>query len=147
MPRAGTPLDTGDTLPTLSFDTVAHGRLTVPHAFGGRWGVFLAYRAQRSIAQASDAKLRLLERLLTQHRMDRALIFTSDNHTVYKISPSRGTEVLVEVLGKEFDGVLGCDYFSAYHKYMRDFGVVAEAGASEPSSQLPYVIFSTTSRY
>ena len=47
---------------------------------------FLAYRAQRAIAQASDAKLRLLERLIAQHRHDRALIFTSDNETVYKIS-------------------------------------------------------------
>jgi transposase len=45
-------------------------------------------------------------------------------YTVYKISPSRGSDVLVEVLGKEFDGILGCDYFSAYHKYIRDFGVV-----------------------
>jgi hypothetical protein len=27
--------------------------------------------------------------------------------------------VLLDVLGKEFDGVLGCDYFSAYRKYMR----------------------------
>ena len=29
--------------------------------------------------------------------------------TVFKISPSRGSGVLIEVLGKEFDGVLGCD--------------------------------------
>jgi transposase len=40
-------------------------------------------------------------------------------YTVYKISPSRGSDVLLEVLGKEFNGVLGCDYFSAYRKYMR----------------------------
>ena len=40
-------------------------------------------------------------------------------YTVYKISPSRGSDVLIEVLGKEFDGVLGCDYFSAYRKYMK----------------------------
>jgi transposase len=39
--------------------------------------------------------------------------------TVFKISPSRGSDVLLEVLGKEFDGLLGCDYFSAYRKYMR----------------------------
>jgi transposase len=39
--------------------------------------------------------------------------------TVYKISPSRGSDVLLDVLGEEFDGVLGCDYFSAYRKYMR----------------------------
>lgn len=47
-------------------------------------------------------------------------------YTVYKISPSRGSEVLIDVLGEEFDGILGCDYFSAYHKYMRDFGVVLQ---------------------
>ena len=33
-------------------------------------------------------------------------------YTVFKISPSRGSDVLIEVLGKEFNGVLGCDYFS-----------------------------------
>ncbi len=47
---------------------------------------FLAYRAQKAIAQASGAKLRALEDLLHRHRMDRVLIFTSDNATVYKIS-------------------------------------------------------------
>ena len=39
--------------------------------------------------------------------------------TVFKISPSRGSKVLMETLGKEFDGTIGCDYFSAYHKFMR----------------------------
>ena len=46
--------------------------------------------------------------------------------TVCKISPSRGSEVLVEVLGDEFNGILGCDYFSAYRKYMKDFNVVIQ---------------------
>ena len=32
-------------------------------------------------------------------------------------------DVLIEVLGAEFDGVLGCDYFSAYRRYHREFGV------------------------
>lgn len=40
-------------------------------------------------------------------------------YTVYKISPSRGSDVLIEVLGTEFNGILGCDYFSAYRKFMR----------------------------
>jgi len=39
--------------------------------------------------------------------------------TVFKISPSRGSQVLIETLGSEFDGTIGCDYFSAYHKFMR----------------------------
>ena len=47
---------------------------------------FLAYRTQKAISQASEAKLRLLERLFAQHRHDRCLVFTSDNETVYKIS-------------------------------------------------------------
>lgn len=47
---------------------------------------FLAYRAQRAIAHASEAKLRLLETLLERHRHDRVLIFAGDNATVYQIS-------------------------------------------------------------
>ena len=46
--------------------------------------------------------------------------------TVYKISPTRSADVLVEVLGREFDGILGCDYYSAYRKYMRQFGVLVQ---------------------
>lgn len=45
--------------------------------------------------------------------------FRAACYTLYKIDASRGSDVLIEVLGKEFDGVLGCDYFSAYRKYMR----------------------------
>jgi len=49
--------------------------------------------------------------------------FRTPLYTLYKIDPSRGSDVLIEMLGKEFDGVLGCDYFSAYRKYMKDFKV------------------------
>jgi hypothetical protein len=45
--------------------------------------------------------------------------FRASLFTLFKISPSRGSDVLLQVLGREFDGVLGCDYFSAYRKYMR----------------------------
>ena len=47
---------------------------------------FLAYQEQRAIAQASPAKLRLLEGLLHRHAKDRVLVFTNDNATVYGIS-------------------------------------------------------------
>jgi transposase len=43
--------------------------------------------------------------------------------TLFHIDKSRGSEVLIEALGAEFNGVLGCDYLSAYRKYMRKFGV------------------------
>jgi transposase len=45
--------------------------------------------------------------------------FKAPLFTLFKIDPSRGSDVLLDVLGTEFDGVLGCDYFSAYRKYLR----------------------------
>jgi transposase len=52
--------------------------------------------------------------------------FRAASFTLFKIDPSRSSEVLVDVLGEEFKGVLGCDYFSAYRKYMDDFGVLVQ---------------------
>jgi transposase len=52
--------------------------------------------------------------------------FRAPLFTLFKISPSRGSDVLLEVLGQEFDGVLGCDYFSAYRKYMGDCNVLVQ---------------------
>ncbi|MCP4548686.1 MAG: IS66 family transposase, partial [bacterium] len=49
--------------------------------------------------------------------------FRAEMYTLFKIDPSRGSDVLLDVLGQEFNGVLGCDYFSAYRKYMKDFSV------------------------
>jgi len=49
--------------------------------------------------------------------------FRAKLYTVFRIQKSRGSDVLIDVLGKEFNGVLGCDYFSAYRKYMGDFNV------------------------
>ncbi len=53
-------------------------------------------------------------------------VFRADLYVLFKIDKSRGSKVLIEVLGKEFDGVLGCDYFSAYHKYMKDFDITLQ---------------------
>ncbi|MFV1968954.1 MAG: IS66 family transposase [Pirellulaceae bacterium] len=49
--------------------------------------------------------------------------FRAERYTLFKIAPTRGSVVLIDMLGKEFNGILGCDYFSAYRKYMREFGV------------------------
>ena len=45
--------------------------------------------------------------------------FRAARFVVFKIDPSRGTEVLMEILGEEFKGILGCDYYAAYRKYAR----------------------------
>lgn len=49
--------------------------------------------------------------------------FRAPLFTLFKIDPSRGSDVLLDVLGREFKGVLGCDYFSAYRKYMGECSV------------------------
>jgi len=45
--------------------------------------------------------------------------FRAEMYTLFRIDKSRGSKVLVDVLGKEFDGVIGCDFWGAYKKYMR----------------------------
>jgi transposase len=52
--------------------------------------------------------------------------FRASLYTLFKIDPTRSGDVLIEVLGEEFNGVLGCDYFSAYRRYLREFGVTLQ---------------------
>jgi transposase len=72
----------------------------------------------------SEASLNVDE---TGHRENREKYWTwcfrAQLYTLFRIDKSRSAQVLIDVLGTEFDGVLGCDYFSAYRKYMREFGV------------------------
>jgi transposase len=49
--------------------------------------------------------------------------FKAELYTLFKIEPSRSADVLLNVLGEEFDGVIGCDCFSAYRRYMRECDV------------------------
>ena len=66
----------------------------------------------------------------TGHKQNGARMWTwcfrAGLYTLFKIDPTRSGDVLIEVLGKEFDGVLGCDYFSAYRRYQREFGVLLQ---------------------
>jgi transposase len=52
--------------------------------------------------------------------------FRAARFTVFHIDPSRGSDVLKAVLTETFGGLLGSDYFSAYHKYMADCGVLIQ---------------------
>src|SRR3954470_20003051 len=52
--------------------------------------------------------------------------FRAGLYTLFKIDATRSADVLIAVLGAEFDGVLGCDYFSSYRRYQREFGVVLQ---------------------
>jgi hypothetical protein len=53
-------------------------------------------------------------------------VFRAELYVLFKIDKSRGSQVLLDVLGDAFNGVLGCDYFSAYHKYMADFNITVQ---------------------
>lgn len=55
-----------------------------------------------------------------------AWCFRAPLFTLFKIDESRGSDVLIQMLGTEFNGILGCDYFSAYRKYMKDFNVLVQ---------------------
>ena len=63
----------------------------------------------------------------TGHKNKKQLFWTwcfrADLYTLFKIAPTRSADVLLEVLGAEFNGVLGCDFFSAYRRYMRECGI------------------------
>ena len=40
--------------------------------------------------------------------------------TFFHIDPSRSTKVLYEFLGETFSGIIGCDYYSVYRKFLRE---------------------------
>jgi transposase len=66
----------------------------------------------------------------TGHKQNGARMWTwcfrAGLYTLFKIDPTRSADVLIAVLGEEFNGVLGWDYFSAYRRYQREFGVLLQ---------------------
>ena len=58
--------------------------------------------------------------------------FRAADFTVFRIAGTRSSQVLWDTLGREFQGVLGCDYFSAYRKYMKDDSVLVQFCLSIP---------------
>jgi transposase len=52
--------------------------------------------------------------------------FRAARFTVFHIDPSRSSDVLKAILTEAFGGVVGSDYFSAYHKYMTECGVLVQ---------------------
>jgi transposase len=52
--------------------------------------------------------------------------FRAEAFVFFSIAGSRGSDVLFDLLGGEFEGVLGCDYYGAYRKYMKDADVLVQ---------------------
>ena len=45
--------------------------------------------------------------------------FQMADYSLFHIDKSRGCKVLFEVLGQEYEGIIGCDYWGAYRKFSR----------------------------
>jgi transposase len=52
--------------------------------------------------------------------------FRAAGFVLFHIAPSRKAEVLKHILGESFKGILGCDYYSAYHKYASECSVLVQ---------------------
>jgi transposase len=52
--------------------------------------------------------------------------FRTELFTLYHIDAYRNADVLMKFLGEDFAGLLGCDYFSAYRRYMRECSIVVQ---------------------
>jgi len=50
----------------------------------------------------------------------------SRGFTWFHIDPSRSTEVLYEFLGETFSGIIGCDYYSVYRKFLHETNAVMQ---------------------
>jgi transposase len=49
-----------------------------------------------------------------------------DGFTLFHIDPARSSDVLKQLLGESFAGVVGCDYHSAYRKFLGDAGATMQ---------------------
>jgi transposase len=86
-------------------------------AFGAPYGQLLALLPQQAHLNGDE----------TGHKNNGQRYWTwcfrAARFVVFKIPPSRGTEVLMNLLGQDFQGILGCDYYAAYRKYARQCSV------------------------
>jgi hypothetical protein len=53
-------------------------------------------------------------------------VFRSPVFVFFAIKVDRAASVLVEFLGESFKGSIGCDFFSAYRKYIKKYGALAQ---------------------
>lgn len=88
----------------------------------------------------NEAKLNIDE---TGHKENKIRFWTwcflAEDYTFFKIDKSRGSKVIIDTLGKDFEGIIGCDYFSAYRKYMKDFDVLVQFCMAHLIRELKYL--------
>lgn len=102
---------------TVARSTLANAINKVSEALDGPYDELLKLMPGEDILNVDE----------TGHKNNKDKLWTwclrAELYTFFHIDVSRGSGVLLNLLGEEFGGVIGCDYFSAYRKYMRVFGV------------------------
>ena len=49
-------------------------------------------------------------------------VFKAAQTALFKVADSRGSKVLVETLGEDYEGIVGSDFYGAYRKFIKDAG-------------------------
>lgn len=93
-------------------------------------------KVSESLEQSYEELLRLLpeEQIVnadeTGHKLNGqqwwTWCFRAELYVLYHIDAHRSADVLMQILGKDFEGVLGCDCFTAYQRYMRECNIVIQ---------------------
>jgi transposase len=99
---------------TLARSTLAHTIAKVSAALDGPYDELLRMLPDATILNIDE----------TGHKCNKELWWTwclrADLYTLFKIDAHRSADVLMELLGRDFEGTIGCAYFSAYRRYMRE---------------------------
>jgi transposase len=99
---------------TLARSTLANTIAKVSAALDGPYDELLRLLPDETVLNIDE----------TGHKCHKELWWTwclrADLYTLFKIDPHRSADVLMELLGRDFEGAIGCDYFSAYRRFMRE---------------------------
>ena len=103
---------------TLARSTLANTISKVSEALDGPYDELLRLLPDEPVLNIDE----------TGHKSGQKLWWTwclrADLYTIFKIDPHRSADVLMDLLGRDFEGTIGCDYFSAYRRYMRECDIV-----------------------
>jgi transposase len=105
---------------TLARSTLANTISKVSEALDGPYDELLRLLPDEPVLNIDE----------TGHKCGRGLWWTwclrADLYTIFKIDPHRSADVLMDLLGRDFEGTIGCDYFSAYRRFMRECDIVIQ---------------------
>jgi transposase len=105
---------------TLARSTLANTIDKVSQALDGPYDELLRFLPDARILNVDE----------TGHKCNKEPWWTwclrADLYTVFKIDAHRSADVLMDLLGRDFQGVIGCDYFSAYRRFMRECNVTVQ---------------------